>query len=121
MNSSILVSADKLKKNILKKKIINETVNDNLYRINNLIDISYKNNKEYIMANLPISFNIPDTFNHKDIQLEVYYNLVEILEERGYKVNLRIKESETIIKINWKSNDDSNIEKMKKKIKDIIF
>ena len=121
MNSSILVSADRLKKNILKKKIINDIVNDNLYRINDLIDISYKNNKEHVVTNLPISFNIPDTLNHKDIQLEIYYNLIEILEKKGYKINIRICENETILKINWRSNDDNNIELMKKKLKDIIF
>ena len=121
MNKGILISSDKLKKNILKKKILNDIVNDNLYRINDLIDSSYKNNKDQLITNLPISFNIPDTFNHKDFQLEIYYNLIEILESKGYKVNIRIRESETIIKINWKSEDNDNIENMKKKIKDIIF
>jgi hypothetical protein len=121
MNSSILVSSDRLKKNILKKKLLNDIVNDNLYRINDLIDVSYKNNKEVIITNLPISFSIPETLNHKDFQLEVYYNLIEILEGKNYKVNIRIRENETILKINWKSTDDSNLEMMKKKLKDIIF
>lgn len=121
MNSSIIVNADKLKKNLLKKKILNEVINSNLYRINDLIDTSYKNNKESVIINLPISFNIPDTLNHKDFQLEVYYNLIEILEAKNYKINIRINENETILKINWKSIDNNNIEQMKKKIKNIIF
>jgi hypothetical protein len=121
MNSSILVSADKLKKNIFKKKILNEIINDNLYKINNLIDNNYKNNKEQLVTNLPISFNIPDTINHKEFLLEVYYNLIEILEKKGYKINIRIKENETLLKINWRSSDDSNLDMMKKKLKDIIF
>jgi hypothetical protein len=121
MNSSILVSADRLKKNLLKKKLINDIVNDNLYRINDLIDVSYKNNKDQVVTNLPIAFSIPETLNHKDFQLEVYYNLIEILEKKDYKVNIRIKENETILKINWRSADDGNLEMMKKKLKDIIF
>ncbi len=121
MNSGILVSAERLKKNLLKKKILNDIVNDNLYKINDLIDTSYKNNKEFVVTNLPISFSIPDTLNHKEFQLEVYYNLIEILEGKNYKVNIRIKESETILKISWRSNDDNHIEQMKKKIKNLIF
>ena len=121
MNSSILVSSDRLKKNLLKKKLLNDIVNDNLYRINDIIDVSYKNNKEQVITNLPIAFSIPDTLNHKDFQLEVYYNLIEILEGKNYKVNIRIRENETILKINWKSSDDGNLEMMKKKLKDIIF
>ena len=121
MNSSILVSADRLKKNILKKKLINDIVNDNLYKINDLIDVSYKNNKEFIITNLPISFSIPENLNHKDFQLEIYYNLIEILESKNYKVNIRILPNETILKINWRSSDDGNLEMMKKKLKGIIF
>lgn len=121
MNSSILVSADRLKKNVLKKKILNDIVNDNLYRINDLIDTSYKNNKDQIVTNLPIAFSIPETLNHKDFQLEVYYNLIEILEKKDYKVNIRILPNETILKINWKSNDDNHIDQMKKKLKDSSF
>jgi hypothetical protein len=121
MNSSILVSADRLKKNLLKKKLINDIVNDNLYRINDLIDVSYKNNKEQIITNLPIVFNISETINHKNFQLEIYYNLIEILEGKGYKVNIRIKENETLLKINWRSENDNNLENMKKKLKDNTF
>lgn len=121
MNSSILVSADRLKKNLLKKKLINDIVNDNLYKINDLIDVSYKNNKEVIVTNLPVAFSIPETLNHKNVQLEIYYNLIEILEGKGYKVSIRIKENETLLKINWRSNDDNNLENMKKKLKDNTF
>lgn len=121
MNSSILISADRLKKNILKKKIINDLVNDNLYKINNIIDKSYKNNKDFVITNLPVSFNIPETFNHKDVQLEIYYHLIDILEKKNYKVNIRVLENETLIKIHWKSDTDNNLENMKKKIKNINF
>jgi hypothetical protein len=121
MNSSILVSADKLKKNLLKKKIINDIVNDNLYKLNDLIDNSYKNNKDCIITNLPISFNIHDSFNHKEFQLEIYYNLIEILEKKNYKINIRILENETILKICWKSIDENNLEMMKMKLKNVKF
>ncbi len=121
MNSSIVVSSDKLKKNILKKKMLNEIINGNLYRLNTIIDTAYKNNKDQIVTNLPIIFNIPDTLNHKEFSLEVYYNIIEILEKKNYKVNIRIKENETLIKINWRSDNNDSIDQMKKKLKDIHF
>ena len=121
MNRSILISSEKLKKNLLKKKILNDVINDNLYKINDLIDVNYKNNKEQLVTNLPISFNIPESINHRDFQIEVYFNIIEILESKGYKVNIKINQSETIIKINWQSTDSKNIDYMKKKIKDVLF
>ena len=86
-----------------------------------MIDVSYKNNKDVVVTNLPIIFSIPETINHKHFQLEIYYNLIEILEGKGYKVNIRIKENETLLKINWRSDDDNNLENMKKKLKDNTF
>jgi len=121
MNKSIIVSSDRLKKNSLKKKILNDIVNDCLYRLNNLIESTSKNNKTYLISNLPVSFNIPETFNYKDFQIEVYYNIVEILESKGYEINIKIEKDETIIKINWKPYDDININSMKTKLKSIMF
>ena len=121
MNKSIVVSAERLKHNLLKKKLLNENVNANLHRLNGLIDQTYKNNQDVLLARLPISFDIPDNINQKDFQVELYYNLIEILEHKGYQVNLKIEEDKTTIKIRWKTDDDANLSKMKKKIKGLVF
>lgn len=121
MNKSIIVSADKLKKNYPKKKIISDIVNDISYKINSAIDLSYKNNEQELIFNLPITFNIPNTINHKEFQLEVYYNVVEILEKKGYIVNIKILKNDTLLKINWSYENNDTIEDMKTKIKSIMF
>jgi hypothetical protein len=121
MNRSIIISAEKLKHNLLKKKLLHEYVNANLHRLNSIIDQTYKNNQDVVYVRLPISFDIPDNINQKDFQVELYYNLIDILESKGYQVNLKIEEDKTTIKIRWKTDDDSNLSKMKKKIKDLMY
>lgn len=121
MNRGIIISADKLKKNNPKKILLSNYINDISYKINSAIDLSYKNNKTELIFNLPISFNIPPNINHKDFQLEVYFNIIEILEKKGYIVNIKILKNETILKINWVFTDESNLDDMKKKLKSIMF
>lgn len=121
MNKGIIVSAEKLKKNYPKKKIISDIVNDISYKINSSIDLAYKNNEHELIFNLPITFNIPNTINHKEFQLEVYYNIVEILEKKGYLVNIKVLKNETLLKINWSYENNETIDNMKKKIKSIMF
>jgi hypothetical protein len=121
MNRAIIISADKLKKNNPKKILIQNYINDLSYKINSAIDDAYKNNLTELIFNLPISFNIPSNFNHKDFQLEVYYNIVQILEKKGYSVNIKILKNDTLLKINWIYFDNDNLDEMKKKIKSIMF
>ena len=121
MNKGIIISAEKLKKNYPKKKILADIVNDLSYKINSSIDISYKNNESELFYNLPISFNIPNTINHKEFQLEVYYHLVKILENKGYNVNIKILKNESVLKINWSYENSDDMEEMRKKIKSIMF
>lgn len=121
MNKSILVSSEKLKHNLLKKRLLQENININLSRLNTLIENTYKDNKNVLITRLPIGFNIPDNINEKEFSLEFYFNLVEILEEKGYVVKLRIEEKQTTIKISWKIQSDSDLDYMKKKLKDLSF
>ena len=121
MNKSILIPAERLKHNILKKKLLNDNVNSNLLRLNGLIESSHKDNKDTLITRLPIAFNIPENFNEKEFQLEVYYSLIDILEFKGYIVRIRIEKDKTTIKITWKTNDDSDLDKMQKKMKVISF
>jgi hypothetical protein len=120
MNKSIIISAERLKKNNPKKKYIVDFTNDILYKINSQIDTAFKNNHTEIIINLPISFNIPSHFNHKEFQLEVYYQVISILECKNYEINIRILKNETLLKINW-SYSNGNMEDMKKKIRSLMF
>lgn len=121
MNKSILISAEKLRHNLLKKKLLQENINSNLLRLNNLIEGTYKDNKNVLITRLPISFDIPENINEKEFTLEFYYNLIEIIESKGYDVKLRIDEDKTTIKISWRTQSDCDINLMQKKIKNLSF
>ncbi len=121
MEKGIIISAEKLKKNYPKKKIIADIINDISYKINSAIDLAYKNNEHELLFNLPITFNIPNSINHKEFQLEIYYNIVQILEKKGYRVNIKILKNDTILKINWSYENNESIDSMKNKIKSIMF
>lgn len=121
MSSKIIISADKLKKNYPKKKILSDIIEDISYKINSAIDISYKNNESELFYNLPISFNIPNTINHKEFQLEVYYNIISILENKGYTVNIKILKNDCVLKINWSYENPTEMDIMKQKIKSVLF
>lgn len=121
MNKGIIISADKLKKNYPKKKIISDIINDISYKINSAIDLAYKNNEHELLFNLPITFNIPNSINHKEFQLEIYYHIVQLLEKKGYNVQIKVLKNETLLKINWSYENNESIDYMKKKIKSIMF
>ena len=121
MDNSILISAKKLQHNVLKKKLLHENINTNLLRLNSLIEATHKDNKNVVITRLPIAFSIPDSINEKEFQLEFYYSLIEIFESKGYTAQLRIEENKTTIKISWRTHSDSNLDNMKKKLKNISF
>ena len=121
MNNSIIINADRLKRNNIKKKLINTNINSILYKINTAIDMSFKKNQTNLLFNLPISFDIPDSINHKDFQLEIYYNIINILESKNYKVNIKLLENESILKILWIFAEENEINTMKNKLKSLMF
>lgn len=121
MNKGIIVNADRLKRNNIKKKILTTNINSILYKINSAIDSAFKKNQTNILFNLPISFDIPNSINHKDFQLEVYYNIINILESKNYKVNIKLLPNESIIKIYWEYSEEVDMNLMKDKIKSLLF
>lgn len=121
MNKSILINSEKLKFNQLKRRLIQENININLIALNSVIQDTHKNNKNILITTLPSSFFIPDHIDHKDFATEFYYTIINILEEKGYIVKLRIEEKVVYIKISWNIQSDADLDCMKKKIKNISF
>lgn len=122
MNKAIIRPSGRFKKDILKKKLLSDTVNEFLHRLNTNIEIAHKNNRVGVVMQLPIGFNIPEYINYKNFQTEIYYNIVTILEEKGYGVKVKAEEPKWHIKVTWCSNeDDDTIEEMKRKLKKIMY
>lgn len=123
MNKSIIKPSKSFKKNLLRKKALHEVCNDCLYRINAVIEMANKSNKNKVAIKLPTSFNIPDGINHKEFQIEVYYNIVDILQGKEYTVRINFKSSdETILHISWDIGDSAlDISSMMNKLKKITI
>ncbi len=121
MNKSIIRPSERFKKDILKKKKLTEVVNEYLYTVNTAIENAHKNNRVTIILPLPIGFNIPDHINYKNFQTEVYYNIVEILQSKGYLIKIKLKNDESFIIISWNLEDDVNIDIMKNKLRNLMI
>lgn len=119
LNNTILKHSNKYKHNATKKKIVIEVVNEFLYRLNSLIETAHKNHKTCIIVNLPKTISIPDGINYKECQVEIYYNIVMMLEKKDYIVNIRLSEKNDLIKISWSDGKTNSMDDMLKKIKEI--
>lgn len=121
MNKNIIKSSEKFKKNKKRKEILINTVNNYLPSLNNLIESAYSNNNNKVITKLPSSFDIPESFSQKDFQTEFYYNIVTILEEKGYISRIKFSKDNIILIISWESKDSLKIDAMKKKLKNIMI
>lgn len=123
MNKSIIKHSDRFKKNIIRKKLIQENVNEFLYRISNAIDQTNKDNKNKLIIPLPFSFNIPDTIDSNKFRIEIYYNIVKILEDKDYivKISQNNDNNKYLLFIQWSISDDIDISIMNDKLKKISF
>ncbi len=127
LRSNIVKPASTFKKNALRKMEIATTVNSILYNINSAIETANRENKSKISIRLPSSFSLPDGIDHSIFRLEVYYNIINIMENKDYKVkiisfdkngNKIYKElgDNNILSISWAVESDVNVLDMKEKL-----
>jgi hypothetical protein len=100
MSQNIIKSAKLFSRNPIRKKTLEDVVNDSLYRINALIESASKGNKTRVVYRLPVSFAIPESIREDEFRLEVYFTIVNILETKGYKVNIRMGD-ESFLYVSW--------------------
>ncbi len=127
LRSNIVKPASTFKKNALRKMEIATTVNSILYNINSAIETANRENKSKISIRLPSSFSLPDGIDHSIFRLEVYYNIINIMENKDYKVkiisfdkngNKIYKElgDNNMLSISWAVESDVNVLDMKEKL-----
>ncbi len=127
MKSSIIKPSSFFKKNSLRKIEIANSVDTFLYQINSEIETANKENKNKTALRLPSSFNIPEGIDHKKFQIEVYYNIVNILENKGYKVKIKTVRNggtngnhcfgdNNILYIFWETESEHNVDEMYSKL-----
>jgi hypothetical protein len=89
MSARIIKSARLFSKNVIRKKAVEDVVNDCLYSINSLIETANKSNKASVAYRLPMSFAVPECISEEEFRVEVYYTIITILESKEYKVKMR--------------------------------
>lgn len=127
MKSHIIKPSAHFKKNSLRKLELTSSVDTILYQINSRIESANKENKCKIAMRIPSSFNIPEGIDHSTFRLEVYYNIVNILEEKGYKISIKAFDKNgislnktlgdnNILYIGWEVETEVPISEMRKKL-----
>ena len=97
-------------------------LNKELVKINSQIDTAHRNGKDCTVVKLTFNFNCPDYIENKDVQTNVYYKIIEDLQNKSYTVGLKINPKETLLHIGWKVTvDNEKIERMEEKIKSVLF
>lgn len=101
MSQSIIKNAKLFSKNPIRKKTLEDVVNDSLYRINALIETANRSNKTSLVYKLPESFAVPESISEEEFMLEVYFTIVNIMEAKGYTVGIRMASSGNHMSIAW--------------------
>ncbi len=116
--STILSSANKLKKASLYKITIAESTKELLYRINTAILNAHDAGLTAAEVKLPINFKqIDNNVTNKELQISIYYNIVTELERMGYDVKLKFTKEYTLLTVTWVVKaEESALEEMHNKL-----
>lgn len=116
--STILSSASKLKKASLYKITIAESTKELLYQINTAILNAHDAGLTAADIKLPINFKqIDNNITNKELQISIYYNIVNELERMGYEPKLKFTKGYTLLTVMWiVKAEESALEEMQRKL-----
>lgn len=97
-------------------RIINEEVRDLLGNIEEQIKDDHEKHKSHTIFELPIVFSA-ENMETDELQLLVYGQIIEELEDKEFKVKIRLEANSTKLLIKWPAKLD---EKTKKKYSKLI-
>ena len=116
--SNILSNASRLKKSSQYKVTIAEETRDLLYKINTAIENAHTAGLTTAVVNLPLNFKqLDDNVTNTELQISIYYNIVNELERHGYEPSLKFKDKSTRLTISWTVRaDQSSLNAMHEKL-----
>jgi hypothetical protein len=123
--SSILVSADILKRKNPVLPQLKKEVHELLLDINAKIEDANKNGVVEIFYNLPIIFKKIECsyLSNADIQKYIYDNVMDEIIKKGFDARIRTTKTETLVKISWRidlySQAESN--RIRQKLQELSF
>lgn len=121
--STILSSASKLKKNSLYKITISESTKELLYSINTSILNAHEAGLTQTDVKLPINFKqIDSNITNQELQISIYYNIIQELERMGYEAKLKITKNFTLLRVSWVVRaPESQLDEMRHKLLSLSF
>jgi len=121
-HENIIPSANKLRRESPLMGFVYNVLNRELSKINTSIDSAHRSGKDSIVVKLTFNFNCPEYIENKDVQTNVYYKIIEDLQNKQYTVGLNLLPREAFLHIGWKVTiNNEKIEKMEEKIKSVLF
>ncbi len=123
MDRNIVKPAKNFKRNTTRKNLMIQAVNDFMYRMNACIEQTNKSNKCAFECRLPAAFSLPDSINDNEFRHEMYYNVVCILQDKGYNVKIRLDNkgagNNNMLYVSWDVESESNMQEWMNKLRSV--
>lgn len=97
---NILVDAKTLQSNNAHKRYIHDYLEEILLQINKDIKAAKLMGQNYVVAELPTIYDIPNTCN-SDSQRTIWARTIEILKKKNYRVCINHTKDSCLLKITW--------------------
>jgi hypothetical protein len=112
----INVTARQLRSQWSRTQFVNKNVQNILTAIEDRVMDAHRDSRTSITFGAPVNFDIPEMTN-KDASILVYYNIIQELEKKEFKVTMEMSTSETTFVITWnEAQDDDSLNHMLKYI-----
>jgi hypothetical protein len=105
ISNDLLIPANNLHTNNLQRRQLKEVITDIIKYISRELIEAHKDGRNDIITNIPIIYSITNMSN-KDSQRFVWYNVIEELKSKGYRVWIFPSADKCQIKITWISPED---------------
>lgn len=105
INKDIVEDSDKLKRLDRKFSDLSKEAESILFRIAEEIMDAHANGKRKLKFLIPSLLQVPG-FTNKESQLHIYTSIIRILEEKKYRVQIRIERTSSVIFISWNSEGE---------------
>jgi hypothetical protein len=118
----IIPSANRLRRDSPLMGFVYKVLNKELVKINALIDNAHRNGKDNVVVKLTFNFTCPDYIENKEVQTNVYYKIIDDLQNKNYTIGLKLNPKDAFLHINWKVTiDNEKITRMEDLIKSVLL
>lgn len=117
--SHVLINAKILNNNAAQKSVIEEYILDSIKYINYELKSANSDGRYFIVVNLPVCFDVPNMTN-ANAQLFIWTGIIDLLEQKGYRVGINYNKDYCRLKITWRDKiDELDMENRKKTLERI--